>query len=879
MSSTDPRAQAAFDAATQHIQATMSVVADRVADHLSALVTSAQKAIERDALMNAQLELHHNSATYAQAVGEAIRKRFTADKARQIDSKIRQTQTDWQSLSLVNDEQIEEQLFADRISQSIAQGCEWELREMATYTGALFGDGKAEHERNPFRPEILGHAVIQGVNLVSTHAETRQLIASELGLALTKTMPKCYAEILKDFRARGVEPVSMSVRSANPGNSHGAAKGGLNTGYDSSLIPESHLGEELSGGSGSSGRGSSGGPRSTTHDTRHTDYSRLSRNNQSPPRAGASVQSDAQLMTLIRRLTFLASRPSALSDSPTTHSGQNLMSGDRATSHLLMEGSSAAQAMTGGTALVNLIHTHREELQKASPGTLDHMVIDVVGSLFEQILSDPRVPPQMARQIGRLQLPVLRVALSDTTFFSSRKHPVRRFVNRIASLACAFDDFESGAGKQFLEHVRNLVQEIVQGDFDQIDIYAAKLNNLENFISQQTKESVENTSAANTVVDIKESNLRVQQRYMQQLRAALVPLSLQPYLRDFLSQVWSQALATATQKEGTESSRVKRLKQVGCNLVMSVQPKGSPVMRKKFLMQLPPLMKGLNEGFEFIGWPEAAQKLFFSELLPAHAESLKRPPLSELEYNLLAKQLEAIFNMSMPEPSGLLHQAPLAQEHHGNDMPIEASFSAEEAAQIGLIQESAVDWSGEIDIDLSAALTGTPGDTAPGAIASALDTAEATEPDQLHVQREVEPHTQTRPMASELACDITLNALRSGADTPLDIVLSPSEPITPSKGVELINHVELGFAYQMNLNNEWQKVRLNYMSPGRAFFVFTRGKRHAETVSLTSRMLSRMCETGRFRAFESTYLIERASARARKQLAQLAKPAASPAAS
>jgi hypothetical protein len=95
---------------------------------------------------------------------------------------------------------------------------------------------------------------------------------------------------------------------------------------------------------------------------------------------------------------------------------------------------------------VNLIRAHREELIRASSGKLDHMVIDVVGSLFDQILSDSRVPPQMARQIARLQLPVLRVALSDQTFFSTRRHPVRRFINRMASLACAFEDFNEGPG-------------------------------------------------------------------------------------------------------------------------------------------------------------------------------------------------------------------------------------------------------------------------------------------------------------------------------------------------------------------------------------------------------------------------------------------------
>ena len=73
----------------------------------------------------------------------------------------------------------------------------------------------------------------------------------------------------------------------------------------------------------------------------------------------------------------------------------------------------------------------------------------------------------------------------------------------------------------------------------------------------------------------------------------------------------------------------------------------------------------------------------------------------------------------------------------------------------------------------------------------------------------------------------------------------------------------------MHLKDEWQKVRLSFVSPGRSFFVFTHGRKHQQTVSLTARMLSRMCESGRMRAVESTYLMERATARARAQLAAL----------
>jgi hypothetical protein len=63
------------------------------------------------------------------------------------------------------------------------------------------------------------------------------------------------------------------------------------------------------------------------------------------------------------------------------------------------------------------------------------------------------------------------------------------------------------------------------------------------------------------------------------------------------------------------------------------------------------------------------------------------------------------------------------------------------------------------------------------------------------------------------------------------------------------------------------------MSPGRAFYVFTRGKKHQKTISLTHRMLVRLCDSGRMRAFENAWLLERATARARRQLAEIGAPA------
>src|ERR1019366_3024813 len=455
------------------------------------------------------------------------------------------------------------------------------------------------------------------------------------------------------------------------------------------------------------------------------------------------------------------------------------------------------------------------------------------GSLFDQILSDSRVSPQMAREIARLQMPVLRVALNDSSFFSTRRHPVRRFINRIASLANAFDDFDEGPGAQFLQRVRKLVDEIIEGDFDQIELYAAKVAELEAFIAEQTEGEVEKTGAVSTL-EAKESELRVQQRYMLQLRAALTPLDLPAYLQEFLAQVWSQALVLAARRDGPDSDRAKRYRRVGTDLVMSVQPKGSPMFRKKFLMQLPPLMKDLNEGMKLIGWPEAAQKEFFGKLLPAHAESLKGQPLSELDHNMMVKRLEAVFAIPVPVGETYGHGEPVQEIA---PEVIERRFTPEEAGGVGLVAEAAVDWSSDVDagaVDIEIGAEEQPAEPASATVAAAID------PD---------AEAQLGPTTSE-----------SG------------EPSEPTRGPQLIDHIKLGFAYQMHLKEEWQKVRLGHVSSGRSFFVFTRGGKHQETISMTSRMLARMCETGRFRAVESAYLMERATQRARKQLAELKAP-------
>ena len=201
------------------------------------------------------------------------------------------------------------------------------------------------------------------------------------------------------------------------------------------------------------------------------------------------------------------------------------------------------------------------------------MVIDVIGSLFDQILSDPRVPPQMARQIARLQLPVLRVAMNDASFFSSRRHPVRRFVNRIASLGCAFRRLRRPGPAGCSTGPPAGAGQIVEATSTRSSCTSDKLAELELFIVDQTQGKGAADARRGHAGPRKES----EPAHAAALHAAAggraqADHAAAGYLRDFVSQVWTRRWCWRCGATAPRRTATSAYKRAGRDLIMSVQP-------------------------------------------------------------------------------------------------------------------------------------------------------------------------------------------------------------------------------------------------------------------------------------------------------------------
>ncbi len=816
------RLPAPLEAAVQRLKMTAREAAERSIESLGLAALAATNAYQRDGLLGAQFELNRKSAVFALTFNDALDERVLRELGPRVaapgapDSAFAPsraaTLTDWATLSLVEDKEVEAQISADRFGLEIAHACEWELRELDGYVGSLLseaaGPASGLGDRNPLRPDLVGHAMIKGIEAISDRPDIRKVLSSELSRSLGGLLRNAYGDIVNGLRNAGVQPQGLTVRNRSP-----RAGGGMGHGADdhspSSFNNLGRAGDErnttrsgytsMHGGPGGyAGPGGGYGPGVSGGASGRSGPGGFGPSTRTGAAMGRSFGSvDPALMTLIRRLNVTG---------VPENSGYGTAFAD-----------DAGEPM-GAPLPPNLIRVHREELRQASSGALDHMVIDVIGFMFDQILADPKVPPQMARQIARLQLPVLRAALGDGTFFSSRRHPVRRFINRIASLGSAFEDFGEEGAKAFLAKVKALVHEVVDGDFEHIDVYEQKLAALEAFTAELAARDTSEAGDAASLLSEKEDQARLRQLYALRLSGELKDLSAPPFLRDFISTVWSQALLRAAEQNGPDGPLTQRLRTVARDLFMSVQPKATPAHRKAFLAELPKLMQDLTEGMNLIGWPEQQRRAFFGQLMPAHAEALKSPLARQLDINLMAKQVDGALQRPLPVRADLKTAPNLPVLTEELAVP---QFTPDEAKRVGLVPESSVDWDGKVDIDLGAEpdLPPDPGPSVPG----------------------------------------------------LPPVAEPAEPV---EGRNLAESVQIGFAYRMHLDDEWQKVRLTHISPGRGFFIFKHGGKGRKTVSLTQRMLVRLCETGRFKAFESAYLVERATARARRQLAGLAAAAA-----
>lgn len=200
---------------------------------------------------------------------------------------------------------------------------------------------------------------------------------------------------------------------------------------------------------------------------------------------------------------------------------------------------------------------------------VDEDVINLVAMFFDFVLDDQNIPDHVKALVSRLQMPILKVALKDKTFFSKTGHPAREFINEIASLSLGLEESENATG--LLEKIEDWIQNI-QTDVHGLDqafedalaeltSYNGKQQKKSDLVQKRTREAAEGQASKQI------ATLKSQQAIQEAMDGKTLPAEVS----DFVVQFWQQALYSTYIKHSDDSPNWLEQLQVMQDLIWCSQ--------------------------------------------------------------------------------------------------------------------------------------------------------------------------------------------------------------------------------------------------------------------------------------------------------------------
>lgn len=270
------------------------------------------------------------------------------------------------------------------------------------------------------------------------------------------------------------------------------------------------------------------------------------------------------------------------------------------------------------SGLVNVIRGLQKSGATARMGQADTMVLDVVAMLFDYILDDKNLPDAIKALIGRLQIPVLKVALSDQAFFGKRNHPARRLLNMLAFAGIGWDE-TLGHEDVLYRKVNEVVERVLNEYGDNVDLFAELLQDFEHFLGQEQQAAARRAEVSAQLAQSRERLITAKEVVRKEVRNRIERHGVPELIRNFLGGYWRGVLLLNFIKEGEGSVPWKRSLVFMDNLIWSVEPKLDALERARVIKVLPNLLQVLQDGMEKVSMPSNERHHFLAQLAGYHA--------------------------------------------------------------------------------------------------------------------------------------------------------------------------------------------------------------------------------------------------------------------
>lgn len=270
----------------------------------------------------------------------------------------------------------------------------------------------------------------------------------------------------------------------------------------------------------------------------------------------------------------------------------------------------------------------QEKLEDKTLNQVDNDALNLVSMLFEFILDDSQLSIHMKELLGRLQIPMLKVAVLDNSFFSNNKHPARVLLNGLARAGQAWSPQESLEADKVFQIVSKIVRKVVE-DFDQDVAIFTPLNKTVSKLLEHQKNQQQRHEKAIQVQEEQNAMIKMAKTQAEDALESLCLSKTTPaFLKLFLMNNWVKVVEKSLLLE--DSGLYEQAIDTAETLIWSTDAREIIGNRSEFLKRIPPLLSEIRDAALEYGFPETNMDALFDNLEQIHLDHSKLT-LEELE--------------------------------------------------------------------------------------------------------------------------------------------------------------------------------------------------------------------------------------------------------
>ena len=522
-----------------HIESLFSTCDDLFFDLSSRAASNSEQTLYFESMRELRVRKSGVIAQFQRAIEQSF-----ADLNNPNPSPITEAQ-DTEQLSLVHEDEIEQKVAINSMARKARSTNQEALYQLSTRLDYLIPKGQVTEDNNPIDPQQLCQHFAKACEQLDINIKAKIILYKQFDRLAISKLASLYSNANDLLINAGVIPkLSRSINNPNKA---------------SKTKPVT--------------------PSATHNDAQqadsHEDYSHF------------DFQEFGQLLDTMRQLGMhLIPNYQAYSHNPGPQmSNDELLA---AITLLQLQQPSAdlsSDPQNPGLGIREVINGALKEADPEKPQSVkksDEDVINLVAMFFDFVLDDSNLPTAFQALIGRLQIPILKLALKDQSFFKNNKHPARKMVNALATASIGWDDVDSTEKDRAYQEMSAIIHEIIESDEVTEQIYVEKLAELEEFIArnERRRELIEKRTlqAAEGNARTLEAKGAAQRHLLAHLEEAKLPEDIY----NFLINTWQPLMVMTHIKTGDESTEWLDATQLVQDLVWVCQPQQDIKSRQRF---------------------------------------------------------------------------------------------------------------------------------------------------------------------------------------------------------------------------------------------------------------------------------------------------------